>query len=496
MVESTGPQHEGHVEPLNLSDLLIDVTAQGPEGLGTAVTGIAYRSDRVRPGDVFFCVPGLARDGHDFASDAVASGARAIVGTRVIAGVQAPQVIVEDARTALALASARLFGRPSTRLRVVGVTGTNGKTTTTYLLDSIFRAAGYTTGVIGTIGTRIGDVRETAARTTPESLDLQELLARMVGAGVGVVSMEVSSHAIDLHRVDGVDFAVASFTNLSQDHLDYHSSLEEYLAVKERFVESAPRDARVIDVDDPAGRAMADRIGARWRVGRSTDATVRADGVVTGLSRTVFDLCAPDGSSRVALPLVGGFNIDNALVAAGCALALGVELRDIVRGLGDAPQVPGRLERVEAGQPFGVLVDYAHTPDGLRKALETVRCLAEDRVLVVFGCGGDRDHGKRPLMGRIAGESADVAIVTSDNPRTEDPEAIIAQVVEGMGGAQAECLVEPDRRTAIALALSMADEGDVVLIAGKGHEDYQIIGDSTVPFDDREVAREELTRQW
>ena len=496
MVESTGPQREGHVEPLNLSDLLADVTAQGPAGLATVVTGIAYRSDRVRPGDVFFCVPGLVRDGHDFAADAVARGARVVVGTREIEGLPVPQVVVPDARIALALASARLFGEPSKGLRVVGVTGTNGKTTTTYLLDSILRCAGHKTGVIGTVGTRIGETGQAAARTTPESLDLQELLRRMLDAGVDVVSMEVSSHAIDLHRVDGVRFDVAAFTNLSQDHLDYHPSLEEYFAVKSRLLESVPPQARVIDVDGPAGLELAERIGALWTVGRSARAAVRAENVVMGPSSTGFDLRTATGAAQVALPLVGEFNVDNALVAAGCALALGVDVSHVVRGLAEAPQVPGRLERVDAGQPFGVLVDYAHTPDGVRKALAAVRGLAAGRVMIVFGCGGDRDHGKRALMGRAAGELADGVVVTSDNPRTEDPDAIIAQIVDGMGGTAAERRVERDRRAAIALALGLAAEGDLVLIAGKGHEDYQVLGDTTVPFDDREVAREELRRLW
>jgi UDP-N-acetylmuramoyl-L-alanyl-D-glutamate--2,6-diaminopimelate ligase len=496
MVESTGPQREGHVEHLNLSDLLADVAAEGPEGLAAAVTGIAYRSDEVRPGDAFFCVTGLVRDGHDFAADAAARGASAIVVAHRVGGLSAPQVVVPNVRVALALASARFFGEPSKDLRVAGITGTNGKTTTTYLLDSILRFAGSVTGVIGTVGTRIADIEEGAARTTPESRDLQRLLARMRDAGVDSVSMEVSSHAIDLHRVDGVRFAVAAFTNLTQDHLDYHGSLEEYLAVKTRLLESVPAECRVIDIDGTAGREMAERLGARWTVGLSPLAVVRAEHVVLGPSRTLFRLCTPDGAADVTLPLVGDFNVSNALVAAGCALALGVSPDQVVQGLDAATQVPGRLERVDEGQPFSVLVDYAHTPDGLRKALETARGLAAGRVLVVFGCGGDRDNAKRPLMGAIAAELADVAIVTNDNPRTEGPQAIIAAILLGMDGARAEVRVEPDRRTAIAQALQLAGTGDVVLLAGKGHEDYQILGEAKVRFDDREVAREELRHLW
>ncbi len=496
MVESTGPQREGHVEHLNLSDLLADVAAEGPEGLAAAVTGIAYRSDEVRPGDAFFCVTGLVRDGHDFAADAAGRGATAIVVAHRVGGLSVPQVVVPNVRVALALASARFFGEPSKDLRVVGITGTNGKTTTTYLLDSILRFAGHVTGVIGTIGTRVADIEESAARTTPESRDLQRLLARMRDAGVDTVSMEVSSHAIDLHRVDGVRFAVAAFTNLTQDHLDYHGSLEEYLAVKTRLLESVPAECRVIDIDGTAGRGMAERLGARWTVGLSPLAIVRAEHVVLGPSHTLFRLCTPDGAADVTLPLVGDFNVSNALVAAGCALALGVSPDQVVQGLGAAAQVPGRLERVDEGQSFSVLVDYAHTPDGLRKALETARGLAAARVLVVFGCGGDRDNAKRPLMGAVAAELADVAIVTNDNPRTEDPQAIVAAILLGMDGARAEVSVEPDRRAAIAQALHLAGTGDVVLLAGKGHEDYQILGEAKVRFDDREVAREELRHLW
>ena len=479
-----------------LSELLAGVPASGPGGLATPVTGVAYASGSVRAGDAFFCISGFRHDGHTFAAEAVERGAVVVVAARELPGLASPVVLVGETRGALAVASARLFCEPSRRLEVAGITGTNGKTTTTYLLDSILRASGRITGVIGTIETRLGAERLPASRTTPESRDLQELLARMADAGVSAVSMEVSSHAIDLHRVDAVRFAVAAFTNLSQDHLDYHVTLEEYYSVKARLLETVGEACRVVNVDDAHGRRLAEQLPVVWTVGTSADATVRANGIVPGPLGTDFDLVTPAGSARVEFPLAGDFNVSNALVAAGCALALGLDLETVARGLTDAPQVPGRLERIDAGQDFAVLVDYAHTPDGLAKTIAAVRAITPGRVITVFGCGGDRDPDKRPLMGRAAGELSDVAILTSDNPRTEDPVGIIMQVQDGLGPTPSVHYVEIDRRAAIALALRLARTGDAVLIAGKGHEDYQIFSDRTVHFDDGEVAREELGARW
>jgi UDP-N-acetylmuramoyl-L-alanyl-D-glutamate--2,6-diaminopimelate ligase len=481
---------------LYLSDLLTDVATSNPPGSDVVVTGITHRSMDVRPGDAFFCIPGFAHDGHDFAVDAQSRGAVAIVATRPVPGLEVPVVIVADARAALALASARFFGSPSASLRIAGITGTNGKTTTTYLLDAILRAAGSTTGIVGTIETRVAGVSEVASRTTPESRDLQALLARMVEAGVDAVSMEVSSHAIDLHRVDGIDFAVAAFTNLTQDHLDYHATMEEYFDVKSKLLASVSPERRVVNVDDEYGARIASSMGVTWTVGVAESAAVKARDVVLGPRACGFTLQTPLGDRSVELPLAGAYNVSNALVAAGCALALGVDLDVVVSGLAHAPQVPGRLERIEAGQDFTVLVDYAHTPDGLASALRAVRGVTEGRVIAVFGCGGDRDPDKRPRMGRIAGELSDIAVLTSDNPRSEDPVGIILQVQDGLEGTPAEHHVEVDRRKAIALALGLAHAGDTVLVAGKGHEDYQIFADGTVHFDDREVVREELARSW
>lgn len=472
-------------------DLLADVpvTPLGPPDVG--VTGVAYRSDAVVRGDLFVCVPGFAFDGHDFAADAVRRGAAALVVERPVEGVEVPQFLVVDTRRALAHVSAVFFGEPSKRLRVVGITGTNGKTTTTYLMDSILHAAGERTGLIGTIETRVGDERLPAVRTTPESSDLQALLARMVDEGVSAVSMEVSSHAIDLHRVDAVWFAVAAFTNLTQDHLDYHHTIEEYFSVKKRLFTDFGIGARVVNIDDPSGADMAREIDGCLTVGRSEAADVRAVGVQLSATGATFTLVVPRGSSTVNLPLAGAYNISNALVAAGCAVALGCDIGTIVAGLEATSQVPGRLERVQCGQEFAVVVDYAHTPDSLEKAIRAMREVTDGRVIVVFGCGGDRDPDKRPLMGRAAGENADFTIVTSDNPRSEDPVGIIVQIEDGLRGTGAVYEVEVDRRRAIARALAAAEPGDAVLIAGKGHEDYQIFADRTVHFDDREVACEE-----
>ncbi|MBN1193597.1 MAG: UDP-N-acetylmuramoyl-L-alanyl-D-glutamate--2,6-diaminopimelate ligase [Coriobacteriia bacterium] len=474
-----------------LSELLDRTGAVFSDAGDISVSGVTYRSDATRPGDAFFCIVGLQHDGHDFAADAVARGAAAIVCARKLP-LSAPQVIVPDTRRALALAASRFEGEPTSVLDVVGITGTNGKTTTAYLLDSILRAAGRVTGLIGTVETRIAGERLASVRTTPESADLQALFARMRDAGVSSVSMEVSSHAIDLHRVDAVRFAVAAFTNLTQDHLDYHGTLDEYWTVKRRLFTESDVAEGVVNLDDPRGADLAVETNAAWTVGRDPAAVVRAVEEQPGPASTEFTLISPLGRARLMLPLAGAYNVSNALVAAGCALALGVCLGDVVAGLEGAPQVPGRLERIDEGQPFTVLVDYAHTPDSLAKAIAAVRQVAQGRIITVFGCGGDRDPQKRPLMGAAAAEGSDEVVLTSDNPRSEDPVGIILAIEDGIKPTGVSYSIEVDRRAGIAAALSRAAPGDVVLIAGKGHEDYQIFADKTIHFDDREVAREEL----
>jgi UDP-N-acetylmuramoyl-L-alanyl-D-glutamate--2,6-diaminopimelate ligase len=484
-------ERQESVTQANLSQLLDGCGVTDGSDRSVTVSGLAYRSDKVHPGDAFFCISGFRHDGHDFAEDAVARGAVALVCARPL-GTGVPEFVVSDPRHALAIAASRIHGEPSRSLEVVGITGTNGKTTTTYILDSIMRASGRRTGLIGTVETRIGTDVLPSARTTPESADLEILLARMRDEGVSSVSMEVSSHAIDLRRVDGVRFAVAAFTNLTQDHLDYHSTLEEYWSVKRRLFTDLDVGERVVDIDDPRGRALAEECGVHWTVGRDERARVRAVDEQLRPKETLFTLVTPDGEAAVTLPLAGAYNVSNACVAAGCALALGVSLKDVVRGLEHAPQVPGRLERVDAGQEFTVLVDYAHTPDSLAKALAAVRAITPGRVITVFGCGGDRDPEKRPLMGLAAGDGSDEIVITSDNPRSEDPVGIILAIEDGVRRTGAPYRVEIDRRAAIRSAFDRARSGDAVLIAGKGHEDYQIFADRTVHFDDREVAREEL----
>lgn len=471
-------------------DLLAGVGTHPSGPTDTTVSGIAYRSDRVRPGDAFFCVPGFSVDGHSYASDAVERGATALVVQRIL-DVDAPQFVVDDTRIALALAAAEFYGRPSEQLDIIGITGTNGKTTTTYLLDSILRQAGMTTGLIGTVETRVASESRGSGRTTPESADVQVLLAEMVDSGVDAVSMEVSSHAIDLHRVDGMRFAVGAFTNLTQDHLDFHHTIEEYFSVKKRLFTELDCESRVINIDDPFGLGIASEIGASLTVGRSRDAHVRATDEVLSAKGARFTLRTPAGDSEVNLPLAGAYNVSNALVAAGCAMSLGIDLATIVDGLEAAPQVPGRLERIECSQGFSVVVDYAHTPDSLEKAIAAVRDVTPGAVAVVFGCGGDRDPDKRPLMGRAAA-SADTVYVTSDNPRSEDPVGIILQIEDGLRSTGTKYRVVVDRRAAIEMAIRAARPGDTVLVAGKGHEDYQIFAERTIHFDDREVAREVL----
>lgn len=472
--------------------LLAGVFPQADDVADTEVSGVSYRADSVREGDAFFCIPGTVHDGHDFAGQAVSRGAAALIVERELPGLDVAQYRVVSVRVALAHAAAAFWGEPSGAMRVFGITGTNGKTTTTYLLDSILRADGDVTGVIGTVETRIGDTRLSATRTTPESSDLQALFAQMRDSGVGSVSMEVSSHAIDLHRVDAVTFAAVGLTNLTQDHLDYHHTLDEYAGVKRRLFTDFSAGARVIDIDDPFGARLAEELDDILTVGRAADADVRATDELGSADGTEFTLVTPVGSARLRIPLAGAYNVSNSLMAAGLALGVGIPLETVVAGLEAAPQVPGRLERVEGDQPFSVLVDYAHTPDSLEKALLAVKRITRGRTIVVFGCGGDRDPAKRPLMGRAAGLHADIAVITSDNPRSEDPAAIIAQVEPGFAGTAARYEVEPDRRRAIARAIELAGPEDSVLIAGKGHEDYQIFADKTVHFDDREVAREEL----
>ncbi len=463
-----------------------------------AVSDVVLDTRRVAPGALFCCVPGARVDGHDLAPRALSAGAAALCVERPL-DLPVPQLLVGSVRGVLAPLAAAFFGHPSRRLDLVGVTGTNGKTTTTFMLEAIFRAAGLVPGVIGTVEVRIGDERRPVAHTTPEAPDLQRLLAEMADRGVGAAAMEVSSHGLAQGRVDATRYRAAVFTNLTQDHLDYHASLEDYYQAKRRLFTPAFTALGVVNADDPYGRRLAgpDAEVPVVTTGTGPGAAWRASAIEASLEGSTFRLDGPAGSRGVRLRLAGHFNVANALGALAAADALGIDLDAAVAGLAELPGVPGRFERVDAGQPFTVLVDYAHTPDSLENVLRAARAVTGKRLLVVFGCGGDRDRGKRPLMGEIAGRLADLAIVTSDNPRSELPEAIVAEVAEGVrrGAAPGAWAVEADRRAAIRQALAEAGPGDAVIIAGKGHEQGQeLAGGRRVPFDDRVVAAEELRR--
>ncbi|HEV2770564.1 MAG TPA: UDP-N-acetylmuramoyl-L-alanyl-D-glutamate--2,6-diaminopimelate ligase [Solirubrobacteraceae bacterium] len=456
-----------------------------PGAPAVEVRGLAYDTRRVQPGDAFFCVRGFTRDGHELAGEALERGAGALVVDHPL-GLGVPEAVVEDVRAAMASAAAALHGDPTARLRVVGVTGTNGKTTTAYLLRSLLEAAGRPTGLLGTVTSVVGGQEASAIRTTPEAIDLQQTFARMLDAGDTHCAMEVSSHALALHRADAIHWAAAIFTNLTRDHLDFHPSMEAYFAAKRRLFDAGP-GVCVINVDDPHGARLAAELGGEVvTVGLDAGADVRATDVRFDLHGSTFCL---DGT-ELRSPLPGRFNVLNVLGAVAAVRALGADDETIASALPRAGRVPGRFEPVDEGQPFAVLVDYAHTPDSLENVLRAARPLARGAVWCVFGCGGDRDREKRPLMGRVAAALADVVVVTSDNPRSEDPEAIIAQVA---AGAPQPVEVIADRGEAIAHALEGAREGDVVVIAGKGHEQGQeLAGGVKVPFDDVAVAREVL----
>jgi UDP-N-acetylmuramoyl-L-alanyl-D-glutamate--2,6-diaminopimelate ligase len=452
------------------------------------VEALAYDSRKVGAGTLFFCVPGEKVDGHEFGAAAVEAGAIALMVEREL-DVDVAQVVVPDARAAMAPLAARFWGDPTGELRVVGVTGTNGKTTTAFLLREILEAAGVQTGLLGTVQQVVGGVEEEVERTTPEAIDLQGTFRRMLEAGDKACVMEVSSHALALHRADSIHFEVALFTNLTQDHLDFHTDMEDYFRAKRLLFEMGPR-AAVVNVDDEYGRRLATEFDCVTFSAEGVNADFAASNVSFDSGGAGFSV----GDTAVQTRLPGHFNAANALGAFAAANELGVSAEDAAVGLARAERVPGRFEPVDEGQAFAVLVDYAHTPDSLENVLRAARRLSEGRVLVVFGAGGDRDRDKRPKMGRAGATLSDLAIVTSDNPRSEEPEAIIAEVLGGVeNGANIE--VEPDRRAAIALALGRAQPGDTVVIAGKGHEQGQEFADGrTLPFDDREVARAELRR--
>jgi UDP-N-acetylmuramoyl-L-alanyl-D-glutamate--2,6-diaminopimelate ligase len=493
---------------LELAELIEGFEADRVTGdAAVEIASLAYDSRKVGPGALFFCVPGEKADGHEFAAGAVEAGAGALVVEREL-DLDVAQVVVADARAAMAPLAARFWGDPTSELRVVGVTGTNGKTTTAFLIREVLEAAGVQCGLLGTVRQVVGGVEEDAERTTPEAIDLQATFRRMLEAGDQACVMEVSSHALALHRAEAIHFEVALFTNLTQDHLDFHGDMEEYFRSKRRLFEAGPQ-ASIVNVDDPYGRRLAEEFDCITFSSEAVEADFAAHDVSFDTTGARFTVNSPPTGRNVASEetfrpvggevgvrtgLPGEFNVANALGALAAAVALGFSAEMAAEGLGRAERVPGRFEPIDEGQGFAVLVDYAHTPDSLENVLRAARQLTEGRLIVVFGAGGDRDRDKRPQMGRAGAEFSDLAIVTSDNPRSEDPDAIVAEVVAGIeGGAVVE--VEPDRRAAIALALGSAQAGDTVVIAGKGHEQGQELkGGRKVPFDDREVAREELRK--
>ena len=463
-------------------------------GAGGEATGITHVAQAIRPGWVFAALPGTRHHGVEFAALALERGAAAVLSDRD-PGAGVPWLATKEPRRATALASWALAGHPERRLRMVGITGTNGKSTVADLVGRIATAAGVPVGVFGTLAYALPERSERAVRTTPEATDLAPLLAELAEGGGRLAVMEVSSHALTLDRVTGLEFDVAVWTNLTRDHLDFHRDLEAYFAAKSRLaglLRREPAGRRVIGVDDPfiARLAETPRPGD-LTFGLGPGCRVTATDVAVSARDTTFTVRTPAGDAAVRLPLVGRHNLRNALAAAGAALALELPLEAIVLGLAGAEPLPGRLEAVAAGTHFPVFVDYAHTPDALEQVLHALREVGEHRLVVVFGCGGDRDPGKRAPMGDVVGRLADVPIVTSDNPRSEDPQAIIDAVMEGVrASGNTRALAIPDRREAIAAALSLADERCVVLVAGKGHETEQIFADRTVPFDDRAVIRE------
>ena len=464
--------------------------------LDRTVESIAYDSRRVQRNGLFVALRGEKTDGHEFIGSAIDKGASVIVTEREEQHPRVTCLVVENTRTALADLSANFYGHPTRKLKLAAVTGTNGKTTTTFLVKHICEKAGLRCGLIGTVHYEIGERILPAIRTTPESLDLQELLAQIVNAGCRAAAMEVSSHALAQDRACGLEWDVAVFTNLTQDHLDFHGTMESYFDSKVKLFaqlgsqQKKPKPVAIVNIDDRYGEQLLDRIGKRVAVvtyGMSVRADFRASNYRVEFSGTSYQLDAHGKSYLVRVPLIGRFNVANSVAALAAANALGISLRDAVLSLGKSPQVPGRLELVPAKRQFQVFVDYAHTPDALRNVLKTLRELEPHRLIVVFGCGGNRDRQKRSLMGEMVDRHADYAIITSDNPRKEDPNAIVEEIEKGFRLSRYEKIV--DRTQAIGRAIALAEPRDIVLIAGKGHENYQEFADYTVPFDDIQVAR-------
>lgn len=492
-------------EPVLLRRLLTGLDSIGWSHRGSTdvlISGISYDSSKVAEGDLFCCVRGNKFDGHDFATGAVEAGAAALIVEEWIETAPASectQVRVVSSRRAMARVACEFFGNPSKRMSIVGITGTNGKTSTAFMTESVLRNAGFTTGLLGTIETRIAGRSEPAGRTTPEAPDLQYLLWQMTQEGVQAVAMEVSSHALTLGRTDGTEFRVGVFTNLTQDHLDFHGTLENYYLSKRRLFEDGAVHTAVVNLDDPWARRIPIEIPGietiQYSLSPNEAASIWADGIKFSDGFVRFSLEGVAGSHQVQLSVPARFAISNALAAAAAGVAMEIDGDVIAEGLSRTGAIPGRFELVRRGQPFLVVVDYAHTPDAITSVLASAReqVVDDGEVHIVVGCGGDRDCSKRPKMARAALDGANRAIFTSDNPRSEDPAEIIKEMIGGIDDASSEAyVVELDRRRAIAIALESAQPGDVVVIAGKGHEPGQIFGDVVLPFDDRDVVADEL----
>jgi UDP-N-acetylmuramoyl-L-alanyl-D-glutamate--2,6-diaminopimelate ligase len=468
---------------------------------GIDIRGLAYDSRQVKPGDVFIALKGLNAAGADFAADAIRRGALAVVADRPAdAEMAVPWLVVPDARAAMAALAAEFYGHPSRSMQVVGITGTNGKTTTAYLLRAVFEAAGKKCGLLGTVTYSLGDVALAASRTTPEAPDVQRMFRQMVDVGCEACVMEVSSHALALRRVDDTSFAAGVFTNLTRDHLDYHGDMESYFAAKRRLFDLLPAGApSVINLDDPRGETLRKAVSTPVTYAINKEADVTPGPLTLTFDGLEFDARTPQGSVHVRSKLVGRPNVSNILATVAVASALDTPVAAIERGLANLSGVPGRFELVSSSKDdVTVVIDYAHTDDALKNLLETARPLAARRVITVFGCGGDRDRTKRPLMGAVAARLSDVVVMTSDNPRSEDPERIIEEIKRGIPTASdrtAMTFAIVDRREAIQFAIKKAEPGDLVLLAGKGHEQSQTIGSECLPFDEAAIAREALERR-
>ncbi|EIJ81596.1 UDP-N-acetylmuramoylalanyl-D-glutamate--2,6-diaminopimelate ligase [Bacillus methanolicus PB1] len=470
------------------------------KGDNPEITAIHNDNRLVEPGSLFICIKGHTVDGHDFAQSAVEKGAAAILAERKLQ-LDVPVIVVNDTYRAMAVLADAFYGQPSRKLHLVGITGTNGKTTTSHLIEKIFSDAGQKTGLIGTIYTKIGNQTFETKNTTPESLRLQKTFKQMIDSGVETAVMEVSSHALVYGRVHGCDYNVAVFTNLTQDHLDYHKTMDEYRRAKSllfsqlgnTFSHDKPKFA-VLNADDPASREYIQSTAAHVvTYGIDQPADIKAANLKIAANGTVFDLITPHGVEKISMKLIGKFSVYNVLASIGACLVSGISLKQMIKSIEEVEGVPGRFELVNEGQDFAVIVDYAHTPDSLENVLKTIKQFAERNIYVVVGCGGDRDRTKRPLMAKIACQYATHPIFTSDNPRNEDPLQIIRDMEEGVKGKQYKPIV--DRKEAIYYAINNAQKGDVILIAGKGHETYQQIGSEVFDFDDRVVAKEAIERR-